>query len=89
MRAILISSVAGIITAGAIALIGPAEAAQRDFVRNQWGGVVRCADLGRNPYATARMVAWCSGASIRSADPARFDCRTAEVDAELAYCGKR
>lgn len=67
----------------------PAAAADapRSFVLNQFGGVNSC-DLSHNPLATARMVAYCSGATVRSADPARFDCRKAEVDAEYRYCGK-
>lgn len=65
----------------------PAAAAERGYVLNQWGGVVTC-HLERNPLATAKMVAYCSGATVRSADPSKFDCSSAETDSEYAYCRK-
>lgn len=65
----------------------PAAAADRPFVMNQFGGVVTC-DLTRNPLATAKMAAYCSGATVRSADPSKFDCSSAETDSEYLYCRK-
>lgn len=57
-----------------------------EYVLNDQGGVVSC-DLEHNPFVTAKMVAFCSGARIPSADPARFDCREAEVQSEFDFCG--
>jgi hypothetical protein len=65
----------------------PAAASERAFVLNPDGGINSC-DLSHNPYATAKMAAYCSGATVPSADPARFDCSKAEVDSEYRYCGK-
>jgi hypothetical protein len=67
----------------------PAAAADqfpsRDFFMNQWGGLNAC------HRATADTeVEWCSGEAptTSTANPARFNCRHAEVDAEYEYCGK-
>lgn len=82
------------LTAAAVlaAIVTPAGSRQRArtpelpaYVLNQWGGVVSC-DLERNPLVTAKMVAYCSGAWIPSADPAAFDCALAEVQDELEFC---
>lgn len=62
------------------------SAPPRGYVLNQWGGVVSC-DLSANPVATHRMRAYCAGADIPAADPARFDCRKAEVESEYRWCG--
>lgn len=81
MRALILAA-----ALAALPTLAAAADQPRGFVLNQWGGVVSC-QLERNPLATAKMVAWCAGASVPSADPARFDCRKAEVDSEFRFCG--
>jgi hypothetical protein len=86
MRAILIAAAGGIATAALIALISPADAAQpRAFFLNLDGGVNSCTHA-----ATDTEVEWCAGElpNTSPANPARFDCREAEVDTEYRYCGK-
>lgn len=63
-----------------------AEAAPRDpgtFLLNVQGGVITCR-LAR----AASERAFCAGESIAARDPARFDCRKAEVTSEFDFCGK-
>lgn len=57
----------------------------RQFFLNQWGGINRCTRA-----TTDTEVEWCAGElpTTSPANPARFDCRKAEVDAEYEYCGK-
>jgi len=66
----------------------PAAASQfpsHDFFMNQWGGLNAC-----HRATTDTEVEWCAGElpTTSPANPARFDCRKAEVDAEYEYCGK-
>lgn len=63
-----------------------AEAAPRDpgaFLLNVHGGVITCR-LAR----AASERAFCAGETIPARDPARFDCREAEVASEYEFCGK-
>lgn len=63
-----------------------AEAAPRDpgtFLLNVHGGVITCR-LAR----AASERAFCAGETIPARDPARFDCRKAEVTSEFDFCGK-
>lgn len=85
MRALILA--AALAALPTVAASAPAARQPRAFVLNQWGGVVSC-DFTHNPLATRRMRAYCAGAAIPAADPARFDCRTAEVDSEFRYCGR-
>jgi hypothetical protein len=101
MRAILLAGIAGLMTAGAVAVaqpqVGPyweptetymqrqLHGYPRAYFMNQWGGLNDC-----RRAATDTEVEWCAGElpASSSANPARFDCRKAEVDAEYRYCRK-
>jgi hypothetical protein len=58
----------------------------RDFFLNDQGGVNQCVKSA----ATDGQVEWCAGDLPPSSryNPARFNCREAEVDSEYMYCGK-
>lgn len=66
----------------------PAAACQypsRDFFMNSQGGLNSCSRA-----ATDIEVEWCAGELPVSspANPARFNCRQAEVDSEYQYCNR-
>lgn len=76
-------AIAAAIAALSVARAEAAPRAPGAFLLNVHGGVITCR-LAR----AASERAFCAGETIAARDPARFDCREAEVASEFDYCGK-
>jgi hypothetical protein len=69
---------------GLASIPAAAQSGPRAFYLNQWGGVNGC-----HLAATDTQVEYCAGEIEAPAlNPARFDCRKAEVLSEYQFCRK-